>query len=78
MKAWPISQVAFYASWEVLFTGALWEEVAVHERNSAEVMVAGRSTVYHADPDSLMIFGGHTANIPAFRYQYYFSLKPEI
>jgi len=60
------------------FKGALWEEVAVHERNSADVMVAGGSTVYHADPDPLMIFGGHTTNILAFRYEYYFSLKPVI
>jgi len=49
------------------FTGALWEGVAVHERNSAEVMVAGRSSVYHADPGSLIIFGGLTTNILAFR-----------
>ena len=75
MQAWPISQVAFYVSWEGFFTGALWEEVAVHERNSAEVMVAGHRTVYHADTDSPIGFGHHTTHIPAFRYQHYFSLN---
>jgi len=40
---------------EMFFAGALWEEVAVHERNSAEVMVAGHSTACQADPGSLIV-----------------------
>ena len=56
VKAWPISQVAFYASWEVFFAGALLEEVSAHETHSAEVMVAGHGTIYHADTDSPIVF----------------------
>ena len=49
-----------------IFTGALWEEVAVRGGNSAEVTVAGHSTVYHADSDSLIVFGGHSTNSARF------------
>ncbi|XP_067940520.1 multiple epidermal growth factor-like domains protein 8 [Watersipora subatra] len=46
--------------------GGSWEDVIIRSGNSKYYSLAGHSTVYHQDSNSLIIFGGHTSDTSRF------------